>query len=170
MFFSNNLRPVLCALCFSTAGASGEALSVLDENSAPSGMELRDTAGYKSENWYYLNGGTVTLTELSIPIRENPGPGEYRFLSFAWRLWHAGQIALQLDRAPSLNAEPQPGEQYDYRLDAGEGPPLGGKALRVTDKITGNWQTVTSDLWKDFGDFTITGITFQAEGSDAGFD
>lgn len=27
------------------------------------------------------------MTGLSIPIRENPGPGEYRYITFAWVKW-----------------------------------------------------------------------------------
>jgi hypothetical protein len=34
------------------------------------------------------------MTGLSIPIRENPGPGEYRYLSFAWIKWGGGQTVV----------------------------------------------------------------------------
>ena len=52
---------------------------------------------------------------------------------------------------------------------AGPGKELSG--LKVDDKVTGGWTVVTRDLWKDFGDFTLTDISFLCPTRrDAGFD
>lgn len=32
------------------------------------------------------------MTGLSIPIRENPGPGEYRYITFAWVKWGENRL------------------------------------------------------------------------------
>ena len=41
----------------------------------------------------------------------------------------------------------------------------------MDDSVSGRWTVVTRDLWKDFGDFTLTGVSFICPmGRDAGFD
>jgi len=156
-------------------------LEVIDEPSdneliwsptAPKESAFRE-GGFQSHSYLYLQGGEtpLSLQGLSIPIRENPSAGEYRYVSFAWRRWGDKNIALQFDRDPALDGEHTQGQAYDYRLDAGPKPePVGGKALRISENLGGSWQEVPLDLWKVFGDFTITGMTFLVESRDAGFD
>lgn len=163
-------------------GAPDGLLEVFDEQLAAGARwsldplpedSLRGDGAFSGSNWLFLRArdAPLSLTGLSIPVREHPGPGEARYLSFAWRMWHTGRIALQLDRDPAQDGGRQPGKLHGYRFDAGEGPPVGERALRVSDSISGTWQTVASDLWKDFGDFTITGLTFTVtERGQAGFD
>lgn len=133
---------------------------------------FRPEGGHESEHYLYLRRGDtpLSITGLSIPIREFPAEGEFRYLSFAWRKWGDGIISLQLDRNAVEDGPNKQGAAYDYRFDAGEGPPAGGKALRITPSLGGNWQAVPMDLWKTFGDFTVTGITFTVGSRDAGFD
>ncbi|MCF7730080.1 MAG: MotA/TolQ/ExbB proton channel family protein [Akkermansiaceae bacterium] len=140
--------------------------------STPSERSIRSDDGYHSSTWLYLQSKDTPLaiTGLSIPIREHPGENEYRYISFAWRKWGSGPISLQLDRDPAQDGEHQQGKRYNYRFEGGEPDPAGGPALRVSDALGGGWQTVTSDLWKDFGDFTITGITLTVGSRDAGID
>jgi len=53
---------------------------------------------------------------------------------------------------------------------AGKGDSI-TRALSIDDRAPGHWVTVTRDLWKDFGDFTLTGISFICpDRRDAGFD
>ncbi|HEY2883109.1 MAG TPA: MotA/TolQ/ExbB proton channel family protein [Pirellulales bacterium] len=133
---------------------------------------VRENGAFSGKHWFYLHTreGRVSITGLSIPVRENPAPGEYRFLSFAWRKWGEGQIALQIDRA-SGDDKRGAGDKYGYRYDAGPGKPVSGSALRLADKAPEEWADETRDLWQDFGDCTITGLTFiSVEGRDAGFD
>jgi hypothetical protein len=49
----------------------------------------------------------VTLTNLSLPIRENPRFGEYRYICFAWRKKGGSQIAVDLDSVLGADLGPQ---------------------------------------------------------------
>lgn len=134
---------------------------------------VRQSRGYAGERWAYMQtrDGKISITGLSIRIRENPQPGQYRYLSFAWQKWGGGQIALQIDTDDTKDARRKRGELYGYRFDAGEGPPVEGLALRLSQAVPSQWTEVTRDLWQDFGDFTITGLTFiSIQGRDAAFD
>lgn len=110
------------------------------------------------------------MTGLSIPIRENPGPGEYRYITFAWIKWGGGQIGIQLGYKVSSIFPNQVGKKYNYTYVAGEGDAI-SDGFMLSDKIPGNWIVTTRDLWKDFGDFTLTGVSFICPTRrDAGFD
>ena len=112
------------------------------------------------------------LTGLSVPVRENPGPGEYRYITFVWVKWGGTQIGLKfLTKDEGADAK---GREFDYTYIAAPGEPDNAKripkGLSVVDRAQG-WVAVTRDLWKDFGDFTITGVRFLCpERRDAGFD
>ncbi|HUT11059.1 MAG TPA: hypothetical protein VMY42_11225 [Thermoguttaceae bacterium] len=134
---------------------------------------VRDGGGFAGDRWAYMRtrDNNVSISGLAISIRENPEPGEYRYLSFAWQKWGGGQIALQIDRNVAEDDERRRGKLYGYRFDAGEGPAVEGQSLRLSEVVPSQWTEVTRDLWKDFGDFTLTGVTFiSVEGRDAAFD
>src|SRR5690606_26612599 len=82
---------------------------------------LKPEGGYKSKSYLYVGGtqSPATITGLNIRIRENPGEGEYRFFSFAWRRWGDGTVAIQLERDPAQDGENQRGALYDYTFDGG---------------------------------------------------
>ncbi|MDR3244839.1 MAG: MotA/TolQ/ExbB proton channel family protein [Prevotellaceae bacterium] len=125
-----------------------------------------------SENYIYLkySWSPAELTGLSIPVRENPGPGEYRYITFAWIKWGGEHIGIKFGHESSGNPANRTGRKYDYTYAAGKGDSL-KNALVISDNIGGRWIAVTRDLWKDFGDFTLTGITFICPAKrDAGFD
>ena len=46
----------------------------------------------------------------------------------------------------------------------------GWQATRVAEDVPAEWTVVTVDLWKDFGDFTLTGIAPTAMDGPALFD
>ncbi len=48
----------------------------------------------------------VTLTNLNLPIRENPRFGEFRYVCFAWRKRGGQQIAMDLEFASGADAAP----------------------------------------------------------------
>lgn len=126
-----------------------------------------------SNNYIYIGPDQhAELTGLSIPIRENPGAGEYRFISFVWVKWGGTQIGIRfLTKDEGADAK---GREFDYTYIAAPGEPDNAKripkGLSVVDCAQG-WVVVTRDMWKDFGDFTITGVQFLCpERRDAGFD
>jgi hypothetical protein len=44
------------------------------------------------------------------------------------------------------------------------------KSVEISDEVPRQWTVVTRDLWKDFGDFTLTGFAPTAMGAAALFD
>ena len=129
------------------------------------------TALGKSTHYIYVNSSDspAQMTGLSIPIRENPRPGEYRYMSFAWVKWGGDQIGIQLGHKGAIDSSKRRGTKYNYTYVAGKGDIKNG--MIIDDKAPGNWVVVTRDLWKDFGDFTLTGVSFICPvGRDAGFD
>ncbi|HKD35480.1 MAG TPA: hypothetical protein VKB78_01730, partial [Pirellulales bacterium] len=98
-----------------------------------------------------------SLPGLGVKIREKPGPGEYRFVSFAWKKKGGTQICFQLNH--DGNWGPTDGNQaHKFRYHAGPGPECFGASLAVDSKLPEGWTLVTRDLYADFGEFTFTGI------------
>jgi hypothetical protein len=147
------------AMSFWTAEAGSHA--IVQEDSRSGSASLRITP----------RQGRVTLSGLALPIREHPGPGEYRFVAFAWRKDGGGRIALQFDHADEATDRRKQGQMYGYRFDAGDGPKVDGASLRIDGRTPAAWWLLTRDLWQDFGDFTLTGLTFICpDGDSAWFD
>ncbi|WP_201301083.1 MotA/TolQ/ExbB proton channel family protein [Sunxiuqinia indica] len=124
------------------------------------------------DNYIYLQSSDslAKIAGLSIPIRENPGPGEYRYLTFAWIKWGGGQVGIQLGHQLSSTFPNQSGKKYNYTYVAGEGNVI-SEGYVLSEEIPGNWIITTRDLWKDFGDFTLTSVSFLCPTPrDAGFD
>ncbi|MBB5349887.1 biopolymer transport protein ExbB [Haloferula luteola] len=173
-------------LIFTSMSAHGQGpeghgyLDILDENLVeganwsvdPNGRKELREGGFNSSTYLYMTGqdSPISIRGLNIPIRENPGPGEFRFLSFAWRKWGSGPIAIKFELSNPENQEGSLGAKDDYTLYAGERPPKKGKGLQLTDQLGGGWQDMPLDLWQTFGEFTVTGLTFIVESRDAGFD
>lgn len=98
-----------------------------------------------------------SLPGLDVKIREKPGPGEYRFVSFAWKKKGGTQICFQLNH--DGNWGPTDGNPaHKFRYHAGPGPECFGGSLAVDPKLPEGWTLVTRDLFSDFGEFTLTGI------------
>lgn len=155
--------------------SSTKGLYELFSTQIPVGAQWRNEVKYvrdggyskKAPNYIYVSDGTspAELTGLSIPIRENPGQGEYRYITFAWIKWGGEQIGIKLGTSNPT----QKGQRYDYTYVAGKGDKI-AKGLQVGE-VPGNWMIMTRDLWKDFGNFTLTDLSFICpERRDAGFD
>jgi putative heme-binding domain-containing protein len=107
----------------------------------------------------------VEIPGWAYPIRENPGPGEYRYLRLAWKSRGGTGVMIELaDRGRWPGAE-EPLRRY-Y---SGENQ-TPWAATQVATENPREWTEVTCDLWKDFGDFTLTGIAPTAIGGEALFD
>jgi putative heme-binding domain-containing protein len=99
------------------------------------------------------------------PIRQEPGPGEFRYLRFAWRSRQGQGLMLEL----ADGGRWPPAEEPLRRYYSGENH-TGWAAVQVSPQPPREWTVVTRDLWKDFGDFTLTGIAPTAIGDEAMFD
>ena len=116
-----------------TNGKSGKGLYELFSTKVPDGAQwkaqdnkfVRD-GGYskKSENYIYVGASKspAELTGLSIPIRENPGPGEFRYITFAWVKWGGDQIGMKFH--VSEKSASQKGKKYDFTYIAGKSKDL----------------------------------------------
>ena len=126
--------------------------------------------GRESVNYIYVGSQeNAGITGLSLPIRANPGPGEYRYITFAWIKWGGDQIAMQFHHDSTARFSVQSERRYNFTYFAGEVHDLTG--FRISNRSPGRWTIVTRDLWNDFGDFTLTGVSFICPmRRDAGFD
>jgi hypothetical protein len=98
-----------------------------------------------------------TLPGLTAKIRQNPGPGEYRYVSFAWKKKGGSQICFQLNHDGNWGP-PGDNPAHKFRYHSGSGPECYGASLLVDSKLPDGWTLVTRDLFTDFGEFTLTGI------------
>lgn len=92
---------------------------------------------------------------LNLKIRQNPAPGEYRYLRFAWRKQGGTTICLQIGHDNTFGPTPQ---GVKFRYDAGAGPETYGAAVRTGPLPAAGFAVVTRDLFADFGEFTLTGL------------
>jgi serine/threonine protein kinase len=89
----------------------------------------------------------------NFPIAEHPGPGQYRYLTFAWKKAGGEQCRLRL-AADGKFDDNKDGPVRGYYAGKGNG------GVRLAEEIPSEWQVHTVDLFKDFGAFTLTGIRF----------
>jgi len=99
------------------------------------------------------------------PIAENPGPGEFRYLRFAWKSLGAAGVMIEL----AADGQWPPAEKPLRRYYSGKNT-TGWAALQIAPQAPAEWTVVTRDLWKYFGPFTLTGIAPTAMGGEALFD
>lgn len=86
------------------------------------------------------------------PVAEKPGPGQYRYLRFAWKRVGGAGIMIQLHNAAG---------SWNQRYLAGRRSPITagwGPLISVADTAPAEWVVVTRDLFKDFGPMRVTGL------------
>jgi hypothetical protein len=86
----------------------------------------------------------------NFKIVETPkNAGEFRHLRFAWKKFGGAGVMIQLH---------DPTKSWNFRFFAGRNVQGWQPAKSVSDKVPGEWEVVTRDLFKEFGEFTITGF------------
>jgi hypothetical protein len=109
------------------------------------------------------------LPGLGMKIRENPGPGEFRYLRFAWKKQGGQAVCLQLNHDGQWG--PAPNSPASFRYHAGTGGQCFGASLAIDAALPEQWEVVTRDLFADFGEFTLTGLALSPmDGDFAQFD
>lgn len=97
-------------------------------------------------------------------IREKPQPGEFRFLRLAWKKRGGGSVMVELASE---------GKWPDAKVAKGRyvaGPnTTGWAAISVADNAPSEWTLATFDLWKDLGDFVLTGMAPTCDRGDEAF-
>jgi hypothetical protein len=111
------------------------------------------------------------LPNLGLKIREKPGPGEFRYLRFAWKKKGGAAICLQLNHDGTWGPGGSGKEGAKFRYHAGPAGECYGASLAVSDKLPDGFVVVTRDLFDDFGEFTLSGLAFSSvDGEYALFD
>ncbi len=108
---------------------------------------------------------SAALPGWQYPIVEKPGPGEYRYLRFAWKQPDGLGVMIELAAAGQWPAADVPLHRYF----AGQNTTPWQATCISPDRPT-QWTVVTRDLWQDFGPFTLTGMAPTALGGEALFD
>jgi hypothetical protein len=109
------------------------------------------------------------LPTLGVKIRRDPGPGEYRYLRFAWKKQGGNQLCLQLNHDGAWGPA-SGGTAASFRYHAGPGECYGA-SLQVQKRVPNRMTVVTRDLYGDFGEFTLTGLALSpVDGQFALFD
>jgi len=111
-----------------------------------------------------LQRDAVRVPGWNYVIRENPQPGEFRYLRLAWKKRGAGSVMIEL----AAN-----GAWPDAKVPRGRyvaGPnTTGWAALPVSETAPSEWTVVTFDLARDLGPMTLTGIAPTCDGGDEAF-
>ncbi len=105
-----------------------------------------------------------TISGWSFRVREHPAPGEFRYLRLAWKTTGSGVL---IELAADGNWPPAGSPQRRYYSGKNR---TSWKATQVSLTPPQQWTVVTRDLWRDFGDFTLTGIAPTAMDGEALFD
>lgn len=98
-------------------------------------------------------------------ITEKPGPGEFRYLRWAWKSRGGQGVMLELAGGGRWPLAEKPLWRYYSGANT-----TGWAAVQVSPDAPREWTVVTRDLWKDFGPFTLTGIAPTASGGVGLFD
>ncbi len=103
-----------------------------------------------------------SLPMLAVKIRQAPGPGEYRYLRFAWKKKGGQSICLQLNHDGQWGPQDASRPNAKFRYHAGPGGECYSASLLVGEKLPEQWTVVTRDLFEDFGEFTLNGLALSA--------
>jgi hypothetical protein len=142
---------------FVDALTEGPAVALLDASDKISGdVSLHLTAGQRH---------SPRIPGWEFPIVEKPTMGQFRYLRFSWKSAGAHGVMLELSADGQWPAADKPVRRYYAGKNTS-----GWAALEVASEAPSEWQTVTVDLWKDFGELTLTGIAPTALGGEALFD
>jgi sialidase-1 len=90
-------------------------------------------------------------------IREKPQPGEFRYVRFAWKSTAAKSCYVQFAGNGNWAATGPEGRNYH----AGNKP--GWLSIQIIPEVPREWTVVTIDLWKDGGEFMLTGLALGAD-------
>ena len=108
----------------------------------------------------------INIPQWNFAIREKPAVGEFRFMRLAWRKKGEGSVMLEL----AANGHWPGAKEAKGRYVAGPNT-TGWAAIPVSDSAPSAWTVATFDLWKDIGEFTLTGCAPTCDrGEEAFFD
>ncbi len=145
-------------------------IALLTEGGGKATPENRDK--FSGQTCLRVNGDqkfNAKLPGLSLKVRENPGPGEVRYIRFAWKKQGGNTICLQLNHDGTWGPGGTGREGSKFRYHAGPGGECYGGSLVIDEKLPAKFEVVTRDLFADFGEFTLDGLAFSAVDGQAAF-
>lgn len=145
-------------------------IALLTEGGGKAVPENRDK--FSGQTCLRVNGDqkfAKKLPQLGLKVRENPGPGEVRYIRFAWKKQGGNTICLQLNHDGAFGPGGSGREGAKFRYHAGPGGECYGSSLVIDDKVPAKFEVVTRDLFADFGEFTLDGLAFSAVDGQAAF-
>ena len=145
-------------------------IALLTEGGGKATPENRDK--FSGQTCLRINGDQKYATKLpglSVKVRENPGPGEVRYIRFAWKKTGGNSICLQLNHDGTFGPGGTGREGAKFRYHAGPGGECYGGSLVIDEKLPAKFEVVTRDLFADFGEFTLDGLAFSAVDGQAAF-
>ncbi|NOX56635.1 MAG: c-type cytochrome, partial [Planctomycetes bacterium] len=98
-------------------------------------------------------------------ITEKPGPGEFRYIRFAWKSPAGAGVMIELAADGAWPPADKPLRRYYSGKNL-----TSWAAVQISPDPPRDWVVVTRDLYQDFGSFTLTGIAPTAMGGEALFD
>jgi hypothetical protein len=145
---------------FLAAFKEGAGQATLDTDKFSGKVALRVTPDQK-----YV----ADMPNFAIKVREHPGPGEVRYLRYAWRKKGGNTICLQLAHEGQFGPGGEGREGAKFRYHAGPGGEQYGASIGVDEKLPAQYQVVIRDLFADFGEFTLTGFALSPVDGQAAF-
>ena len=117
-----------------------------------------------------IKGWDFPIVEQPVALKpeSNPpssSPTGYRYLRFAWKSAGAKGVMIELADGGAWPPADQPTRRYYSGANS-----TGWAATEVSPDVPTEWTVVIVDLWKDFGEFHLTGIAPTALGGSALFD
>lgn len=153
-----NAKPAVVELLEDDAESFIANLTQIDAPSEASRDERDKFAGTCSVRVSPLQRYNPTVKNWDYPIVEKPGPGQYRYIRFAWKKVGGTGIMVQFHAG---------NRGWENRYVAGT-QTVPWPARKVAEKMPAEWEVVTRDLFKDFGAMNLTGIALTPMDGTAG--
>lgn len=152
-----------------TDGGSQVTLTKDDKYSGDVALKITEGQKHSSK----IKGWSFPIVENPVAVKPEPGKpasepsasNGYRYLRFAWKSAGAKGVMFELADNGSWPPANQPTRRYYSGVNGSK-----WSATEVSPDVPAEWTVVTVDLWKDFGEFTLTGIAPTAFGGPALFD
>lgn len=110
------------------------------------------------------------IPDWNFPIREKPGKGEYRYLTFAWKT--VGEVGIMIQFPDNGAWGANPGPCVEPPTSNGTRRYIDGKnetgwgGICIDETPPKEWRVYTRDLFEDFGEFVMTGMALTPFGTD----
>ncbi len=85
-----------------------EFITNLSQGAGTAALDAADKLSRRGERKDHARAALQSLAPcLGVKIRQNPGPGEYRYLQFAWKKQGGERICLQVNTTGSGDQSPR---------------------------------------------------------------